>query len=140
MRATPKIDIQPALLWLLIIIKVSHGWILPSQSVNYRKSFWLASSTSLTTTVEPLGGVTEFDAWFAALGEKATCQSSIRHTAFGRLRGLECRDGSLINQIVLTVPKTVVLSSNYSEADWDAQLATKLWKECLKGQNSGMYG
>jgi predicted ATP-binding protein involved in virulence len=90
-----------------------------------------------------LDGVSDFEDWFQSL-DRASCDSSIRHAAFGSLRGLKQQvdsplDGRVVD-VVATVPKTAVLSSSYADKDWDSQLAILLWKECIKGTRSDIYG
>ena len=116
--------------------------------------------TSTTTTNEEteqqeqpgvLDGVSEFEQWFQTLGNKANCDASIRHGAFGTLRGLQQLPASAASAAasvakvngrltVATVPKTAVLMSSYADKDWDSQLAVMLWKECIKGEQSDIYG
>jgi hypothetical protein len=40
----------------------------------------------------------------------------------------------------MTIPKSIVLDSDFSLPDWDAQLASKLWAECKKESSSLISG
>lgn len=87
-----------------------------------------------------MGGVDEFESWFAQ-APGASCLSSIKHAAFGPfLRGLSCSSKMETNSPVATVPESLVLSTSYSNPDWDVELAQALWRECLKGPKSDLYG
>ena len=97
----------------------------------------ISSRSALAETSNVLGGVSEFEQWFKHT-DKASCMPSIQHHAFGSLRGLACQES--VNGSIMTVPKTVVLSSSYGDEDWDSQLAVKLWTECTKGPQSRIYG
>eukprot|EP00543_Licmophora_paradoxa_P010192 CAMPEP_0202475654 /NCGR_PEP_ID=MMETSP1360-20130828/93019_1 /ASSEMBLY_ACC=CAM_ASM_000848 /TAXON_ID=515479 /ORGANISM="Licmophora paradoxa, Strain CCMP2313" /LENGTH=254 /DNA_ID=CAMNT_0049102833 /DNA_START=66 /DNA_END=830 /DNA_ORIENTATION=- len=111
-----------------------------------------ASSTSMDTTTSnpaPLAGVSDFENWFASLGNQATCLATIQHAAFGSLRGLEFsgedneqqQQQQLGEQLsVLQIPNSIVLATNAGDNDWDATLAKQLWEECQKGTNSNIKG
>jgi hypothetical protein len=115
------------------LLTVVHGWVTPIAHCH-------TTARVAPLQADALGGVAEFDQWFANLdGDKATCQTSIQHHAFGSLRGLKCQDSNMDGN-VLTVPKNVVLSSSYGDDDWDSQLAQKLWAECKRGRSSEYYG
>jgi hypothetical protein len=116
------------------LLSAVHGWVTPV-SHSHKTS---RSLRAAPLGADALGGVAEFDQWFADL-DKATCQTCIQHHAFGSLRGLRCQDSN-VGGNVLTVPKNVVLSSSYGDEDWDSQLAQKLWAECKRGQSSEFYG
>lgn len=120
-----------AVAWTAVITLVTpvKGWVPTHVAIPSR--------LSLGATSNVLGGVSEFEKWFKDT-DKATSLSSIQHQAFGALRGLACQES--VNGIVLTVPKTVVLSSSYGDDDWDSQLAVKLWTECMRGSQSSIYG
>ena len=94
------------------------------------------------TIPDILDGVSDFEDWFQSL-ERASYDGSIRHSAFGSLRGLKqfkSLDGRVAVDVVATVPKTAVLSSSYADKDWDSKLAILLWKECIKGKQSDIHG
>jgi hypothetical protein len=120
-----------AVAWAASIALVTpiEGWVPAHVAIPSRLA--LAGSSNV------LGGVSEFEKWFKDT-DKATSLSSIQHQAFGSLRGLACQES--VNGSVITVPKTVVLSSSYGDEDWDSQLAVKLWAECLRGRQSSIYG
>jgi hypothetical protein len=112
-----------------VLVTPVQGWV-PAHIA-------IPSRSALAGTSNVLGGVSEFEQWFKDT-DKASCMCSIQHHAFGSLRGLECQES--VNGSVMTVPKTVVLSSSYGDEDWDSQLAVKLWTECKKGRQSNIYG
>jgi hypothetical protein len=116
---------------VVLLLTHAEGWAPVQRVVSSR---WTLASMSN----DVLGGVAEFDQWFKNV-DKADCQSSIQHHAFGSLRGLKCQE-STDGSASITVPKDVVLSSSYADEDWDSQLAVKLWNECKRGRQSDVYG
>jgi hypothetical protein len=88
-----------------------------------------------------MGGVKEFEEWFTAAPGTA-CLPTIRHAAFGSLRGLAYTSSEPLQPKTpaLTVPNSLVLSAPYADPDWDVQLAQQLWSECMKGDKSNVYG
>lgn len=125
----------PAILALLSITAID-AWAPIAQ--QHQSSVVHTSRAAPLAAGGVLGGVPEFDEWFAKV-DKATCRSGIEHHAFGSLRGLKCSDKSSDGN-VLNVPKEVVLVSSYADDDWDSQLAQQLWEECRKGKSSDFYG
>lgn len=125
------------LVLILQLIFRSHSWA-PSKLHTPRFSLGVASVES--ADVDVLSGVSDFELWFNKL-ENASCQRSISHAAFGRLRGLSCGgtvgDG---NESVMTIPKSVILSSSFAREDWDTDLAQKLWEQCQQGSQSFLSG
>eukprot|EP00977_Amphora_coffeiformis_P013097 scaffold3361_cov166-Amphora_coffeaeformis.AAC.8 len=95
---------------------------------------------SATETLSGLEGVTEFESWFNKV-EKCKCDGRITHALFGRLRGLAWKGAtSAASGSFASVHNSVVLQSDESQPNWDAILASKLWKEVLKGKESSLYG
>eukprot|EP00980_Cylindrotheca_fusiformis_P007939 scaffold1697_cov120-Cylindrotheca_fusiformis.AAC.21 len=84
-----------------------------------------------------LGGVSSFEKWFQSVAG-ADCSGGLSHDDFGNLRGLTYKTST--EESVMTIPKSIVLDSNFDDQDWDAQLAEKLWKECKKGPSSSISG
>ena len=88
-----------------------------------------------------LAGVDEFDRWFERV-PGSNCVSSIQHEDFGNLRGLGWKKVSSGNndnggqQPWMTIPRSVVLESDFSKPDWDAQLALKLWDHVVTSSSS----
>mmetsp|Transcript_53119 Transcript_53119/g.60188 ORF Transcript_53119/g.60188 Transcript_53119/m.60188 type:complete len:431 (-) Transcript_53119:33-1325(-) len=120
-----------------------------------RASVQLKLSASLDQTVptkeasssildhDTLGGVKEFESWFSNV-PGSRCDPYIVHTNFGSLRGLGTQDRSITsnNKSWMTIPRSIVIQSDFREKDWDAELAQSLWKEILKGSstNSSIAG
>ncbi|OEU08611.1 hypothetical protein FRACYDRAFT_249502 [Fragilariopsis cylindrus CCMP1102] len=94
-----------------------------------------------------LNGVKEFESWFSNLsGNTKYCDSNIIHTSFdnGSLRGLgkmmtstsaSTEDTATFTKWI-TIPRSIILQSDYRDKDWDSQLAQSLWKEVCKGTGS----
>lgn len=92
-----------------------------------------------------LDGVADFERWFASVSDASYCDASIRHADFGNLRGLmfstsetaaataSSSSSSKSNTQWMTIPRSsMVLQSDFSRPDWDAQLAVQLWNELSK--------
>lgn len=95
-----------------------------------------------STTSKVLGGVANFETWFASV-PGAECSPSVKHEDFTNLRGLSYMKSPLeLKQEVslLKIPRSVVLESDFSANDWDAKLAEKLWTECALGSSSKISG
>jgi len=92
---------------------------------------------------DTLGGAKEFESWFSNV-PGSRCDPYIVHTSFGSLRGLGTQDRSITsnNKSWMTIPRSIVIQSDFREKDWDAELAQSLWKEILKGssKNSSIAG
>lgn len=99
-----------------------------------------------------LSGVEDFERWFVSV-PGAKCDPSIRHDDFGNLRGLGYfgskegssggRGGGGGNQQRkewMTIPRSIVVQSDFSQVDWDSRLAQTLWQEALKGKSSAVAG
>lgn len=90
-------------------------------------------------------GAVALEQWFQNIpgGE---CIPGVAHADFGNLRGLSIAPDKkdLWNSSgelkLLKVPKSIVLSSDLSQSDWDTALAQKLWIECTKGPSSSIAG
>lgn len=101
----------------------------------------LCSSSSTNNDYE-LEGVRDFESWFSG-AEGSKCNPYIKHASFGELRGLGTEDrsiGSGDSGSWMTIPRSITLESDFSQTDWDAQLAESLWKEVLKGSSSPVKG
>jgi hypothetical protein len=108
----------------------------------------MASSSSThviklaTTDADPdlMEGTATFESWFRGV-PGADLLSEVSHADFGHLRGLSIKStvsDSPTN--LMKVPKSIVLSSDFSQPDWDADLAQQLWMECCKGKSSSISG
>ncbi|VEU43584.1 unnamed protein product [Pseudo-nitzschia multistriata] len=91
-----------------------------------------------------LQGVDKFESWFSNV-PGSECNPYIKHTSFGTLRGLGTQDKGIgsSSESWMTIPRSIVLESDFSQKDWDAQLAQSLWKEVMKessGGNSSISG
>jgi hypothetical protein len=94
----------------------------------------------MDTETKLMKGAASFESWFRGV-PGADLLSDVSHAYFGQLRGLSIRPKMMDSPINLVkVPKSIVLSSDFSQPDWDADLAKKLWMECTKGQSSFMSG
>ncbi len=90
-------------------------------------------------------GATAFENWFRSV-PGAECIPEVSHANFGNLRGLSLsskgketwKSSGELN--LLKVPKSIVLSTDLTQSDWDATLAQKLWIECMKGPSSSIAG
>lgn len=114
------------------------AWLPRSKVGSGPKKLSDPSITSLQSTLESntLGGVSSFESWFQRV-DGANSKEGLSHADFGNLRGLTyVSDGS----DVMKIPKSIVLDSDFSQPDWDAQLASKLWAECKKGSSSSVSG
>mmetsp|Transcript_26357 Transcript_26357/g.64236 ORF Transcript_26357/g.64236 Transcript_26357/m.64236 type:complete len:372 (-) Transcript_26357:1697-2812(-) len=120
-------------------VSSSTAWLPRSNVRSGPKRLSDPSITSLRSTTESsnaLGGVSSFENWFQRV-DGANSKEGLCHADFGNLRGLMyASDGS----DVMTIPKSIVLDSDFSQPDWDAQLASKLWAECKKGSSSSVSG
>lgn len=132
--------IEPTILSLLYYSVVSSAWAPTFQSANHRSKF---SSRLRSSQVEDvLGGVSTFENWFRSV-PGSECIDSIFHDDFGNLRGLAYLTKSEEREEeknVMKIPKSIVLESDFSQQDWDAQLSQKLWAECKKGSSSSISG
>lgn len=129
----------------LVIALISHSW---SSAFHYQKPangglkiqgrrqdlFRLKS-----TKTSVLGGVSEFENWFNSI-QGADCSTCVSHDDFGDLRGLAYRKEPVQEEILMNIPKSIVLQSDFSQPDWDAKLASSLWQECLKGSSGSISG
>ena len=107
---------------------------------EFQNPLWLSRVEQTTTNV--LGGVESFEKWFSSV-PGAKCNPSISHAAFGSLRGLEYKKGTtdLTNEKnCMTVPRSIVLCSDFSLPDWDLHLAENLWNEYSSGSSSKVSG
>jgi hypothetical protein len=123
----------------LALLQGGDSWVAPRRTMS-RFSTTSHSSVSEFSAADSdvLAGVKEFEDWFRQI-DKASLSSSVKHAAFGSLRGLEYTgDGPLGS--ILTLPASVVLSAPFSDTDWDSQLAQQLWKECLQGKQGALSG
>lgn len=112
----------------------------PGRNELRQRSSLLSSATAEPRSVSSLEDISAFEEWFNNT-PGAKCDSRLTHSVFGGLRGLAWRPGSTREDAtgsVVTLPRTVVLSSSLS--NWDADLACLLWKEVLKGSSSSMSG
>jgi hypothetical protein len=110
--------------------------------LNFRRDTATISTLRLHATVEKqvdddsissvLNGVAEFERWFASV-PGASCHPSIRHDDFGNLRGLMTGDAAALTlsrkDAWMTIPRSIVLQSDFSQPDWDVQLAQQLWRQ-----------
>ena len=90
------------------------------------------------TSSDTLEGVAEFERWFSSI-PGSDIDSSVRHEAFGNLRGLTMKNSGSDGPVI-TVPRSVVLQSDMNDPDWDAHLAKQLWRECSALSTSPLYG
>jgi hypothetical protein len=96
-----------------------------------------------------MSGVTDFESWFRSI-PGAKCDPSIQHDDFGNLRGLgynrKKKDGGQQQQQQqqrkewMTIPRSIVLQSDFNQVDWDCRLAQNLWQEILRGKSSTVSG
>lgn len=88
-------------------------------------------------------GVSVFENWFSSV-PGASCSPEVSHCDFGNLRGLSIDSPSSSSsdspENIMNIPKSIVLSSDFSQSNWDVELAQKLWLECAKGASSSFYG
>lgn len=108
---------------------------------NPSLSSTLFLSTSGTEIGTGLAGVAAFDSWLLNT-QGFMCDDRITHALFGDgLRGLAWKGPKKdASGLLASVPSSVVLQSDESQPNWDAVLASKLWKEVLKGSNSSIHG
>ena len=108
------------------------------------------ATTSTTSNDEPpvLGGTQQFDSWFQSKVVGGKSQPGLKHATFqsNSLRGVQY--GGSKNRGIVEVPEKVVLRTEYNrntkdgsvDEDWDSRLAVMLVKECLKGEDSDIFG
>jgi hypothetical protein len=97
---------------------------------------------TIDLSVSTLEEVGDFESWFSSV-DGADCNPYIKHASFGELRGLGTFDrsiGSGNSGSWMTIPRSITLESDFSQADWDAKLAEALWKEIAKGSSSPVKG
>lgn len=130
MRVQTKI-----LLLTPLILKLVASWA-PSQRIGrFHKP--LGSSAVDPDVME---GTSTFEDWFASV-QGASLSSALRHEAFGNLRGLSISETPASSEeSIITVPKSIVQTADFSKPDWDAELAQKIWFECAKGTSSPISG
>ena len=103
-----------------------------------------------TSTINALGGVSDFEEWFAANSSTGARVDNLRHALFNSMgRGLQFTStkSSDLNKVAV-VPRKLVLNAPYSDEEdsdsgrssWDTNLSCKLWEECQKGKGSQYYG
>lgn len=115
-------------------INLVASWA-PSQQV---KEFGRLKSSIVDSDV--MEGASKFEDWFASV-KGAAFSSELKHEDFGNLRGLTIGQyPTSKEEAIITVPRSVVLSSDFSKPDWDAELAQKVWFECTKGSTSSISG
>mmetsp|Transcript_27101 Transcript_27101/g.74356 ORF Transcript_27101/g.74356 Transcript_27101/m.74356 type:complete len:392 (+) Transcript_27101:111-1286(+) len=110
---------------------------LTADKNHRRHAFSKLYATKESSSIDAsLTGVQEFESWFSNVpGSK--CNPYINHASFGNLRGLGTQDRSIgsSGDSWMTIPRSIVLESDFSQSDWDAQLAQSLWKEVVKGSS-----
>jgi len=125
----------------------TDAWVTPLTSckmmreASFAKTHILKSST-LVTESDSMKEVLTFESWFQTI-PGSNLLSDISHADFGNLRGLTMSPAkksmdSPIN--LMNVPKSIVLSSDFTQSDWDVDLAEQLWMECKRGPSSSLSG
>lgn len=99
-----------------------------------------ASVQEEAVTDNVMMGVDDFEAWFRSI-PGASCVPSIVHQDFGNLRGLGWTTtpkgaAPVSKEPLMTIPRSVVLRSDFSRPDWDVQLALNLWTHVLSQPSS----
>jgi hypothetical protein len=138
-------------LLLCLVCPFGTAWNIPQPQQRQQRHMapitgLLSSATDTSESAASssvLEGVTEFERWFAEV-PGASRDGSIVHDDFGNLRGLAC-SSSLVTtgssrSDWMTIPRSVVLHSDFSRPDWDAKLAQQLWQEVMKGPSSDVAG
>lgn len=132
------------LLFCCLAVPLVAGWTNTKQSSLPKKVVLKSSAVN----VEPntMEGAATFEQWFSST-PGADCIPEVSHSDFGNLRGLALAPegqttwkSSGQELALMKVPKSIVLSSDFSQPDWDAVLAQKLWIECTKGPSSSIAG
>lgn len=121
-------------------LSLSSAWSPTIRTANYlqrRSPVSVIRLRSSQMETDVLGGVSVFESWFQSVSG-ADRSDSLSHDDFGNLRGLSYKKTS--EESVMTIPKSIVLDSDFSEPDWDANLAQKLWQECKRGSSSSISG
>lgn len=130
------------LVFILLSTPCTSAWLPRSSIENGYRKFSIPLITGLrSSSIEEsntLGGVSSFESWFRNV-EGADSKEGLSHGDFGNLRGLSY-GAPIGDSSVMTIPKSIVLDSDFSQPDWDAQLASKLWAECEKGSSSPISG
>lgn len=128
------------LLTYLLAISYSSAWTPKSVVGNGPKKLdrFITTLRSSVDDANTLGGVSSFEKWFQRV-DGASWKEGLSHADFGYLRGLTY-DETNGRDDVMTIPKSIVLDSDFSQPDWDAQLASQLWTECKKGSSSQISG
>lgn len=125
------------------LFTVSLAFQIPAFRVRSQNLIHDASVTQDDRTYASLPGVSDFEQWFQSFAG-ASCDSSIQHALFGTLRGLTWTDGSSSlsdkKRLVANIPSNMCLQSDYTQPDWDAQLASQLCQEVKKGSTSEVSG
>jgi len=92
----------------------------------------------MTLLARPIGS-DEFEDWCKASGVKV--HQAIEHKLFpGNIRGLTLTESPEKDMVAMQIPKGIVLQSDYTDNDWDAELAAILWSELQKGSVSEVAG
>ena len=101
----------------------------------------MIKSSVIDTEPDLMEGTATFESWFRGI-PGADLLSDVSHADFGNLRGLSSKSGRVKDSSInlMKVPKSIVLSSDFSQPDWDADLAQTLWMECTKGRSSAISG
>lgn len=127
---------------LTCLFPTNSAWapkaIITNGSRRLSSDQFITSLQSSMNDSNVLGGVSSFERWFQGV-DGASWKEGVSHEDFGNLRGLTYDSANGCSD-VMTIPKSIVLDSDFSQPDWDAQLALKLWAECKKGQSSLISG
>lgn len=144
-------QMRPLLLLLLqasVVPTTVDAWTLPpikftrkARAAERIPSFLKA--TSADPEPDLLEGATTFENWFKRVPGAGL--KGLSHADFGNLRGLAITSSASLTSSsdsidLMTVPKSIVLNSDFSSSDWDIELAQKLWKECIQGPSSPISG
>jgi len=127
---------------ILLSAPSTSAW-LPRSSIEngYRKLSGPQIASLRSSGAEgsnTLGGVSSFESWFRNV-EGADSDEGLFHGDFGNLRGLSY-GAPIGDSSVMTIPKSIVLDSDFGRPDWDARLASKLWAECERGSSGPISG
>lgn len=81
-----------------------------------------------------------FESWFSS-ADGSQVDSGIQHGTVGNLRGLLWNKPVVETSTkVATIPGSTVLSTDYTQDDWDSKLAMMLWKAVEEGDSSTYSG
>lgn len=139
-------NLRALLSMALFVIGSSAFTTTTPNTANKRTTSLLGQTVKATTTssssAAAMPGVADFETWISKF-DGASIDSNVKHSLFNcSLRGLEWTGGS--KQIkaptkIATIPASIVLSSDFTQENWDRDLALELCRSCRENAPNNGY-